>query len=51
MSVAKKGTLQGHLLGGGVLGDSFGALRDSVLGQFTREEKPDSCLKLPRGDS
>ena len=50
MSVAKKGTLQGHLLGGGVLGDGLGALRDGVLGQFTREEKPDSCLNLPGGD-
>jgi len=39
-----------NLLGGGVLGDGLGALRDSVLGQFTRQEKPDSSLDLPGGD-
>ena len=39
-----------NLLGGGVLGDSLGALRHSVLGQFTREQKPDSGLDLPTGD-
>ena len=39
-----------HLLGAGVLGDSFGALRDGVLSQFTREKKPDSSLDLPGGD-
>ena len=42
--------MQGHLLGGGVLGDGLGTLRDGVLGQFTRKEKPDSCLDLPGGD-
>ena len=39
-----------HLLGGGVLGDSLCALRDGVLGQFTRQEEADSCLDLPGGD-
>ena len=39
-----------NLLGAGVLGDSLGAFRDSVLGQFTGEEKPDSGLDLPGGD-
>ena len=39
-----------HLLGGGVLGDGLGALRDGMLGQFTREEETDSCLDLPGGD-
>jgi len=38
------------LLGGGVLGDSLGALRDGVLGKLTGEEKPDSSLDLARGD-
>ena len=39
-----------HLLGGCVLGDGLGALRDGVLGQFTRQEEADSCLDLPGGD-
>ena len=39
-----------HLLGGGVLGDGLGALRDGVLGQLTGEEEPDSGLDLPGGD-
>ena len=38
------------LLGAGVLGDSLGTFRDSVLGELTREEKPDSSLDFPRGD-
>ena len=38
------------LLGGGVLGDSLGALRDGVLGQFTRQQEADSSLDLPGGD-
>lgn len=38
------------LLGAGVLGDSLGALRDGVLGQFTGKEETDSGLDLPRGD-
>ena len=38
------------LLGGGVLGNSLGALRDCVLGQLTREEEPDSSLDFPGGD-
>lgn len=39
-----------HLLGGGVLGNSLGAFRHSVLGQFTGEQKPDGGLDLPGGD-
>ena len=39
-----------NLLGAGVLGDSLGAFRDGVFGQFTREEEPDSSLDLPGGD-
>ena len=39
-----------NLLGAGVLGDSLGTFRDSVFGQFTREEEPDSSLDLPGGD-
>ena len=38
------------LLGAGVLGDSLGALRHGVLGQFTGEEQTDSSLDLPGGD-
>ena len=38
------------LLGAGVLGDSLGTLRDSVLGELTGEEKPDSSLDFPGGD-
>ena len=38
------------LLGAGVLGDSLGTFRDSVLGELTREEKPDSSLDFPGGD-
>ena len=39
-----------NLLGAGVLGDSLGTFRDSVFGQFTREEEPDSSLDLSGGD-
>ena len=39
-----------NLLGAGVLGDSLGAFRDSVFGQFTGEEEPDGSLDLPGGD-
>ena len=39
-----------NLLRAGVLGDSLGAFRDSMFGQFTREEEPDSSLDLPGGD-
>merc|ERR1712198_821622 len=42
--------LHDELLGRGVLCDGFGALRDGVLGQFTREEEPDSSLDFPGGD-
>ena len=38
------------LLGLGVLGDSLGALRHCVLGQFTGQEKPDCGLDLSGGD-
>ena len=39
-----------NLLGGGVLGDSLGALTDCVLGQFTWQKETDCCLDLPAGD-
>ena len=39
-----------NLLGAGVLGDSLGALTDSMLGQLTREEETDSSLDLSAGD-
>ena len=39
-----------NLLGGGVLGDGLGALRDGVLGQLTGEEEADSGLDLAAGD-
>ena len=42
--------LNDELLGRGVLGDSLGALTDSVLGQLTREEETDSSLDLSAGD-
>ena len=44
------GKLLDSLLGGGVLGDSLGALADSVLGQLTRQQKTDSSLDLSAGD-
>ena len=39
-----------YLLGRCVFGDGLGALRDGVLGQFTRKEEADSSLDLPGGD-
>ena len=39
-----------NLLGAGVLGDSLGSFRDSVLGQLSWEQKTDSSLDFPRGD-
>jgi len=33
-------------LGRGVLGDGLGALRDGVLGKFTREDETDGGLDL-----
>src|SRR3546814_1583169 len=36
-----------RLSGGGELGDGLGALRDGVLGQFSRKEEADSSLDLP----
>ena len=41
---------KGNLLGGGVLGDGLGALRDGVLGQLSGEEETDSGLDLAGGD-
>ena len=41
---------QNSLLGAGVLGDSLSSLRDSVLGQLTGQEEPDSGLDLPGSD-
>ena len=41
---------QNHLLGGGVLGDSLGALRDGVFGEFTWQQQSDGGLDLPTGD-
>ena len=38
------------LLGAGVLGHGLGSLRDGVLGQFSRQEKPDRGLDLPGRD-
>ena len=38
------------LLGGGVLGDSLGALRDGVLGQLAGEEETDGGLDLAGRD-
>ena len=42
--------LRRNLLGAGVLGDSLGTLRDSVLGELTREEEPDSSLDFTGSD-
>ena len=39
-----------NLLGGGILGDGLGSLRDGVLGQLSGKEEPDSGLDLPGGD-
>ena len=39
-----------HLLGGGVIGDSLGALGHGVLGQLAGEEQTDGGLDLPRGN-
>ena len=39
-----------NLLAAGVLGDSLGALRHGVLGEFSRKEKSHSCLDLATGD-
>lgn len=39
-----------YLLAACVLGDGLGALTDSVLGKFTRQEQTDSCLYLPTCD-
>ena len=38
------------LLGRGVFGDSLGAFRDGVFGQFTRQQKSDSSLDFPGGN-
>jgi len=39
-----------NLLGGSVLGDGLGTLRDGVLGQLTGEDEADSGLDLAGGD-
>ena len=39
-----------NLLGRGIFGDSLGALRHSVLGQFTGQQESDCSLDLPAGD-
>ena len=44
------GWYQRCLLGAGVLGDSLGSLRDSVLGQLSGEEETDSSLDFSGGD-
>jgi len=38
------------LLGAGVLGDSLGSLRDSMLSKLTWKEKPDCSLDFPGGN-
>ena len=38
------------LLAAGVFGDGFGSFTDSVLGQFSWQQKTDSSLDLPRCD-
>ena len=38
------------LLGAGVLGDSLGALRDSMLGELSWQKEPDSGLDFSGGD-
>ena len=50
LSVVYFSMQKGNLLGAGVLGDSLGAFRDGVFGQFTGEEEPNSSLDLPGGD-
>ena len=38
------------LLGAGVLGDSLGSLRDSVLSKLSWEDQPDCSLDLSASD-
>ena len=49
--VSTSGDTQGRLLGAGVLGHRLGTLRDCMLGQLARQQKPYSSLYLPRSDS
>ena len=42
--------LKRNLLGGGVLGDGLGSLRDGVLSQLSGQEETDSGLDFPGGD-
>ena len=42
--------MSSNLLGAGVLGDSLGSLRDSVLGQLSGQEQTDSSLDFSGGD-
>ena len=44
-------TSRRFLLRRGVLGNGLSTFRDGMLGQFTREQKSDSSLDLPTGDS
>ena len=39
------------LLEAGIFGDSFGSLKDSLLGQLSWQEKCQGSLDLPGGDS
>ena len=39
-----------YLLGAGVFGYGFGAFRDGVFGQLTRQKETDSGLDFPTGD-
>jgi len=41
---------EGNLLGGGVLGDSLGSLRNGVLGKFSGEKESDSGLDFSGRD-
>ena len=42
--------LPNPVLGGGVIGDSLGALGHGVLGQLIGEEQTNGSLNLPRGN-
>ena len=44
------GTAELHLLGAGVLGDSFRSLADCMFGQFSREQESNRSLNFSRGD-
>ena len=46
----RNGCRRENLLGAGVLGDSLGAFRDGVFGQFTGQEETDGRLDLAARD-